>query len=63
VKKACAVAVADGKPLIDVVRDLSKGEIGDGTVDWQVLGKPENYVGESNRMLDRVLESANKFLA
>ena len=62
VKKACAVAVADGKPLIDVVRDLSKGEIGDGTVDWQVLGKPENYIGESNRMLDRVLESANKFL-
>lgn len=62
VKKACAVAVADGKPLIDVVRDLSKGEIGDGMVDWQVLGKPENYVGESNRMLDRVLESANKFL-
>jgi hypothetical protein len=55
------VAVADGKPLIDVVRDLSKGEIGDGTVDWQVLGKPENYIGESNRMLDRVLESANQF--
>ena len=54
------MAVADGKPLIDVVRDLSKGEIGDGTVDWQALGKPENYVGESNRMLDRVLESANK---
>ncbi len=62
VKKACAVAMADSKPLIDVVRDLSKGEIGDGTVDWQVLGKPENYVGESNRMLDRALESANKFL-
>jgi 3-carboxy-cis,cis-muconate cycloisomerase len=62
VKKACAVAVADGKSLIEVVRDLSKGEIVDGAIDWQALGKPENYIGESNRMLDRVLESANKFL-
>jgi len=63
VKKACAVAVADGKSLIEVVRDLSKGQVVDGAVDWQALGKPENYIGESNRMLDRVLESANKFLA
>src|SRR6266850_1696996 len=62
VKKACAVAVADGKSLIEVVRDLSKGQVVDGAVDWQALGKPENYIGESNRMLDRVLESANKFL-
>jgi 3-carboxy-cis,cis-muconate cycloisomerase len=60
VKKACAIAVSDGKPLIEVVRDLAKREIATDAVDWQLLAKPESYLGESNKMLDRVIDEARK---
>jgi len=60
VKKACGVAVSEGKPLIDVVRNLASGTIPDGTVDWQALAAPENYLGETQRMIDRVLKSSAK---
>ena len=60
VKKACGVAVSEGKPLIGVVRDLASGTIPDGTVDWQALAAPENYLGETQRMIDRVLKSSAK---
>jgi 3-carboxy-cis,cis-muconate cycloisomerase len=60
VKKACGQALAENKPLIDVVRSLAKDEGADGGIDWQALGKPENYLGESRKLIDRVLERANK---
>jgi 3-carboxy-cis,cis-muconate cycloisomerase len=60
VKKACGQALAENKPLIDVVRKLAKGEGADGGIDWQALGKPENYLGESSKLIDRVLERAHK---
>jgi len=58
VKKACSVAVNEAKPLIDVVQKLSEGEITHGSVDWESLAKPEKYLGASNEILDRVLETA-----
>ena len=60
VKKACGIAVSEGKPLIDVVRNLAKSIIPDETVDWQALAAPENYLGETAKIIDRVLKSANR---
>ena len=59
VKKACAVAAAEGKPLIAVVRKLASGIIADDAIDWQALATPENYLGETERIIDRVLKSAS----
>ncbi|MGN6718339.1 MAG: 3-carboxy-cis,cis-muconate cycloisomerase [Candidatus Binatia bacterium] len=58
VKKACAMAADETKPLIDVVQKLSEGEVPRGSIDWQTLGKPEKYLGASEEILDRVLETA-----
>jgi 3-carboxy-cis,cis-muconate cycloisomerase len=58
VKKACGVAVSEGKSLVLVVQELSAGEIVAGSIDWQALAQPENYLGASNEILDRVLNAA-----
>ena len=63
VKRACRQAVAENRPLIEVVKRLAQAEGVDGAVDWQALSKPENYIGESNKIIDRVLERANKLSA
>ena len=58
VKKACAMAVNEAKPLIDVVQKLSEGDVAHASVDWESLAKPEKYLGASDEILDRVLETA-----
>ena len=63
VKEACGIAVSEGKPLIEVVRHLARSIIPDETVDWQALAAPENYLGETAKIIDRVLESANRLSA
>jgi 3-carboxy-cis,cis-muconate cycloisomerase len=63
VKKACAIAVSEGKPLIEVVRKLAANRIADDAIDWQALAAPENYLGETERIIDRVLQSANNLLS
>jgi len=55
VKNATRLAVSEGKPLIDVVRNLASGKIPEGAVDWQALAAPENYLGETQTIIDRVL--------
>jgi 3-carboxy-cis,cis-muconate cycloisomerase len=60
VKKACGVAVGENRPLIDVVKELVGDSIKSGAVDWQALAKPENYLGESGKIIDRVLKGATK---
>ncbi len=62
VKKACGVAVGESRPLIDVVKDLAGDSIQAGAVDWQALAKPENYLGETEKIIDRVLKSADQLL-
>jgi 3-carboxy-cis,cis-muconate cycloisomerase len=59
VKKACAIAVAEGKPLIEVVKKLTASIIPGDAVDWRALAAPENYLGETEKIIDRVLKSAN----
>ena len=63
VRKACGVAVNETKPLIDVVQALSEGQITHGSIDWKSLAQPEQYLGASNEILDRVLETARRRFA
>jgi 3-carboxy-cis,cis-muconate cycloisomerase len=63
VKKACGQAVAEKRPLMDVVKALARQEGVDGSVDWLSLSKPENYLGESDKIIDRVLGRARKLSA
>ncbi len=60
VKRACAAALAEHRPLIEVVRRLADGQTGGASIDWTALARPENYLGETEKMIDRVLESAKK---
>ena len=62
VKRACGIAVSQRKPLIGIVRNLAATIISDDTVDWQALAAPENYLGETEKIIDRVLKSANSLL-
>jgi len=60
VKRACAVALSEGKPLVDVVKKLAGETIPAGAVDWQACAAPENYLGATERIIDRVLAGANR---
>ncbi|MGH7886668.1 MAG: 3-carboxy-cis,cis-muconate cycloisomerase [Candidatus Binatia bacterium] len=60
VKQACGVAVGENRPLIDVVKELAADSIEPGAVDWQALAQPENYLGETEKIIDQVLKSATK---
>ncbi len=59
VKRACAVALSEGKPLVEVVKNLAGETVPAGAVDWQALAAPENYLGETAKIIDRVLKNAS----
>ena len=61
-KKACGVAVAENQPLIEVVKKLADDSVKKGEVDWQALADPGNYLGETEKIIDRVLKEAEKLL-
>jgi 3-carboxy-cis,cis-muconate cycloisomerase len=60
VKKACGIAVAENRPLIEVVKKLAGASIKDGEVDWEALGDPKNYLGETSKLISRVLRRAKR---
>ena len=60
VKNACGIAISQARPLIDVVKQTVA--VPDGTVDWQALSDPANYLGETDKIIDSVLDCANKLL-
>ena len=62
VKKACAVAVAENRPLIEIVKKLANDSIKKGAVDWQRLAEPANYLGETQTIINQVLQKAKKIL-
>ena len=62
VKDACRAAVSEGKSLIEIVQRLAQTKVGDRAPDWERLAHPENYLGETKKMIDRVLEDAAKLL-
>ena len=63
VKKACSIAVSERKPLVQVIRKLAEGTIPADAVDWAALAAPENYLGETEEIIDRVLRSAKHLFA
>jgi 3-carboxy-cis,cis-muconate cycloisomerase len=60
VKKACAIAVSERKPLIEVVKKLANASVKKGAVDWQALAEPKNYLGDTEKSINRVLQRAKK---
>jgi hypothetical protein len=42
---------------------LAQGKIAEGAIDWQTLAKPENYLGETEAIIDGVRESVNRLIA
>jgi 3-carboxy-cis,cis-muconate cycloisomerase len=60
VKKACAANVPEHKPLIEIVQRLAASQIGGAQIDWAALSRPENYLGETEKMIGRVLDAAKK---
>lgn len=60
VKKACLIAVRQNRPLMEVVRETAGEAVKQGALDWQSLAKPENYLGETQNIVDEVLRRADK---
>jgi 3-carboxy-cis,cis-muconate cycloisomerase len=60
VKQAITVALAQHRPLIEVVREITAARIPEGSLDWQALGRPENYLGETGKLIDAVMERAKR---
>jgi 3-carboxy-cis,cis-muconate cycloisomerase len=60
VKEACAVALSENKPLIQVVREMANEAA--GGVDWQALAKPANYLGASEAFIDGMINQARKLI-
>jgi 3-carboxy-cis,cis-muconate cycloisomerase len=61
VKTACGNAVSQGKPLIDVIKEMAT--LPDGTVDWEALSNPANYLGETEKIIDGVWQRAKKLFS
>jgi 3-carboxy-cis,cis-muconate cycloisomerase len=60
-KRACGIAVSEERHLINVIKEMVA--VPDGTVDWQALANPANYLGETNKIIDGVLQRANQLLS
>ena len=50
----------DGRDLVDVVRETVGADIPAGAVDWDRLADPANYLGETDRIIDRVVARARR---
>ena len=61
VKTACGIALSQGRPLIDVVKETVA--VPEGKVEWQALSDPANYLGETDKIIDSVLDRANELLS
>jgi hypothetical protein len=53
--------MSEARPLIDVVKETVA--VPDGTVDWQALSDPANYLGETDRIIASVLNCADELLS
>jgi adenylosuccinate lyase len=54
VRKASRIAMSERTPLITVVRRLAHNAV----VDWDSLAQPENYLGQTQEIIDAVLAAA-----
>jgi len=56
VKQACGIAAAEDRSLIEVVRQQYGRSAPQNNIDWESLAEPENYLGQSQRFIDCVLD-------
>jgi hypothetical protein len=47
--------------LIETVKELAGGAIENSAIDWRALAQPENYLGETEKIIDQTLKSAAEF--
>ena len=50
-----------GKPLIEVAKEMAA--LPQGTIDWEALSNPANYLGETEKIIDGVLQRAKEILS
>ena len=62
VKNACATAAKENRPLMDVVARLTEDSLPRNAIDWAALADPKNYLGETGRIIDNVLQHAKGLL-
>lgn len=60
VKEACGLAALEGRSLIDVVKEQFCEIAPKNKIDWEALARPENYLGQTQRFIDRVLEQVKQ---
>ncbi len=60
VKQACGVAAAENRSLIEVVKQKFGATAPQNKIDWETLAKPENYLGQTQHFIDRVLEQVKQ---
>jgi 3-carboxy-cis,cis-muconate cycloisomerase len=60
VKRAIAMALSQHRPLIEVVREITASKLPEGSLDWEALGRPENYLGEAGKLIDALVERAKR---
>lgn len=63
VREACGIAAAEKRQLIEVVKRRFCAMAPGNRIDWEALAKPENYLGQTQRFIDRVLEQAKQLAA
>jgi 3-carboxy-cis,cis-muconate cycloisomerase len=59
VAEGARVAIAEGRPLVDVVRERVSRDHPDAALDWQRLANPASYLGAADTFIDRVLDHAH----
>ncbi len=60
VRDGALTAARDGRDLVDVVRETVGADIPADAVDWGRLADPANYLGETDRIIDRVVARARR---
>jgi 3-carboxy-cis,cis-muconate cycloisomerase len=60
VKAAVGIALSEGRSVIEVVRETTRRRVPKGKVDWRALARPENYLGESDKLIDIVVNQAKR---
>jgi hypothetical protein len=50
----------ESRPLIEVIETLAQAEGVKSGLDWRALAQPENYLGETDKIIDETLGRAAK---
>jgi 3-carboxy-cis,cis-muconate cycloisomerase len=64
VVSACAAqALAEGRPLVELVREAVSTKHPENRIDWAALARPENHLGQGSALIDRALARIEATLA